>query len=266
MSSFTYKNKSTDTILSSPLCIAQPSYAEELTGLSREITAGTVTLTRPVPNYYGTTYTDTITFDITLFKENQEPFTITEQRTINAWLTSPKLPDYVEFNICDNEPILYRGLFTDVRWVPGMRMANVTFKNDSSYCWEYFERFYQVRGSKDIVINCDSDELEEYVYPTLFIKEPFETATVSIQSSTDNGNIMSVRAYDSLNMKFDCQKCIVTDATTNGIISYYDLGWVDVGSIYWLRLLPGANILKITGDADITLSFYCPRKRLGGFV
>lgn len=266
MSSFKYKNKSTSTIISSPLCIAQPSYVEELTGLSRELNTGTATLTRPVPNYYGTTYADTITFDIALFKENQEAFTIDEQRTINAWLTSPKLPDYVEFNICNSTPILYRGLFTDVRWVPGMKMVNVTFKNDSSYCWNFYRTFHQIRGSKEVTIVCNSDELEEYVYPVLTIEGAGKSDPVAIKSISDGGNTMKINAYDSLGITIDCQRCTVVDATTNGIVSYVDLGWSDVGNIYWLRLIPGLNTLEITGDVDVTISYYAPCKRLGGYA
>ena len=77
---------------------------------------------------------------------------------------------------------------------------------------------------------------------------------------------MKINAYDSLGITIDCQRCTAVDATTNGIISYVDLGWPDVGNIYWLRLIPGLNALEITGDVDVTISYYAPCKRLGGYA
>jgi len=67
-------------------------------------------------------------------------------------------------------------------------------------------------------------------------------------------------------MVFDCAHCIPSDATTNGLISYADLGWTDVGNIYWLRLLHGINTLEVTGNANITIAYSCPYKKVGGWL
>ena len=107
---------------------------------------------------------------------------------------------------------------------------------------------------------------------------------MDIRNITDDDNTMSIRAYDRLEMTFDCQHCIPTDETTSGVISYADLGWDDVGNIYWLRLLPGDNEIEVSiylkenegtvdetrfdieSTADITISYRCPYKLVGGWL
>lgn len=266
---FIYKNQSTESILSVPITYAFRDAIDEYTGLERESIRGESTLTHSIPNEYGTQYSSTITFDILLFKEDASAFSIEEQRKINAWLTSPKLSDYIEFTPCNKEPITMRGKFIDVAWLPSMRgltSCRITFENDSPYTWKHVTDSYTGNGTYTKIIYCDSDELEEFVYPTLVITEPDETAPVVIKNITDNSNTMTVNAFHQLPIKIDCGHCMVTDATTNGIVSYSDLGWTDVGNIYWLRLLPGENNLQITGNVEINFDYYCPHKVLGEFV
>ena len=67
-------------------------------------------------------------------------------------------------------------------------------------------------------------------------------------------------------MIFDCLHCIPKDGTTSGIITYQDLGWDDVGNIYWPRLLPGRNTLRVEGNVQITIEFDYPYTRVGGWL
>jgi len=50
------------------------------------------------------------------------------------------------------------------------------------------------------------------------------------------------------------------------IVKYKDLGWGDVGDIYWLRLLPGNNTLVLEGDVALEISYYAPYKKVGGWL
>lgn len=270
MSGFIYNGKSTENILeSSRLLLASFDGLNDITGVDRENIIGETTLTRPISNEYGTK-NNRLLFEYSLVKENGDPFTETEQVLVEKWLTSPKLSKNLEIIDCDGQTgTIYCGKFISTKWKPvsnGWAGVIFSFENNSAYPKRNFTHNYEIRTSGKITLDCKSDELEEYIYPVLSVYEPFETANVSITNITDNSNTMTIRAYDSLPMVFNCKHCIPTDATTNGIISYKDLGWTDIGNIYWLRLLPGVNEIQVTGDANITISYDCPYKKVGGWL
>ena len=148
--------------------------------------------------------------------------------------------------------------------IGGWAGVQFSFQNNSPYPKKHYSNSYSITGEETITIDCQSDELEEYIYPVITVTEPKETAIVKIQSETDNGKTMTIRAYDRMPMTFDCRYCIPSDAA--GIISYSDLGWKDVGDIYWPRLVPGKNTLHVTGDAEITISYDVVYKKVGGWV
>ena len=286
--SFTYDGKSTDTVLdSAELMLVSFDGINSVAGMSRDVQKGSTTITRPVANEYGTV-ANNATIEYCLIKDNFEPFTEQEQRVVERWLTSPKFStDLTVYDTEGQEVCIYCGLFTNTSWIPhsgGYAGLEFTFECNSAYPYKQYTKEYSITSPETIVINCESDELNEYVYPVLTVEEKQETAFIDIKNVTDNDNTMSIRAYDRLKMIFDCQHCIPTDETTSGIISYDDLGWKDVGNIYWLRLLPGDNEIEvsiyqksddgegnitrqdITSTADITISYRCPYKLVGGWL
>lgn len=287
--SFTYDGKSTETIISPvKLMLATFDGISSVTGVSREIQKGGTTITRPVANEYGTV-ANNATIEYCLIKSDYEPFTEQEQRIVERWLTSPKFSaDMVVYDTDDEEVCIYRGLFTNTSWIPhsrGYAGVQFTFECNTAYPFKKYKKDYTVAQSETITLNCESDELNEYVYPVLTVMETSETAYVRVINKTDNDNVMNIRALDRLKTIFDCKHCIPTDETRSGVISYADLGWDDVGNIYWLRLLPGENQLEIhvsnknvneeTGEiswtdidssAEISISYECPYKLVGGWL
>lgn len=268
MSGFIYNGKSTESILSSPLILASFDSIDSIKGSERNGENGETTILRPISNEYGTTYSNT-PFEYSLVKQNGEIINKEEQVVIERWLTSSKFSQNLQIiDLNGNIVCTYCGKFMSTNWKPcGNGWAGVVFSFESKFPYPFkeFEYTYEIRGEETIDLNCDSDELEEYIYPIITITEPNETAQVSIMNITDESNKMEITAYHELPMTFDCLHCIPSDGTTNGIISYADLGWTDVGNIYWLRLLPGINKIKINGNADVTISFKCPFKRVGGW-
>ena len=270
MNGFIYNGKSTETILeSSKLGLASFDSLNDVVGVNRENVSGETTITRPIANEYGTK-SSVLSFEYALVKENGDTFTDEEQVIVETWLTSPKFSQDLKIIDCNGSILeIYCGKFLTTKWKPvcnGWAGVIFEFENNHSYPKKYYSYSYEIRISEKIIVNCPSDELEEYVYPVLRVVEPNETGNITIKNITDNSNTMTIKAYDSLPIIFDCQHCIPTDATTNGIVSYNDLGWNDIGNIYWLRLLPGNNEIEITGNADITISFSCPHKRVGGWI
>lgn len=271
--SFTYDGHSTESVISVPIILASFSSIDSVLGLSRDISKGGVTITRPVPNEYGTT-SNPLTIEYCLIKSDFEPFSAEEQRTIETWLTAPKFStDLIVYDTDDQEICTYCGLFTNTSWIPhstGYSAIEFTFECNSAYPIKRYKKDYSITSSETITLNCESDELNEYIYPVLTVYERSETATVTITNVTDNNNTMTIKALDRLMMTFDCKHCIPTDETNNGVISYADLGWNDVGNIYWLRLIPGDNeiIVSVNGNStvDISIEYSCPYKLVGGWL
>lgn len=270
MSGFIYKNKSTDTILSSSkLILVSFDVLDSIQGSDRESVTGESTLTRPISNEYGTTNKNLV-FEYALVKSNYQPFTDDEQIIVERWLSSPKFSSDLNIIDCnENVTATYCGKFTQTTWrICGGGWAGVTFtfENNSAYPKRHFSNTYSITDGETININCETDELEEYIYPVISITQPNETASVTIKNITDNNNSFTINALDRLQIKIDCKHCILKDATTNGVINFNDLGWNDVGNIYWLRLLPGNNEIQITGTCDIEISYDSSYKKVGGWL
>lgn len=268
MSGFVYKGYSTDTILNTKLKLATFSTLNEVHGHDRDNIIGNTTMTRPVPNEYGTQYQNP-TFDYCLVKCNNAPFTESEQIQIERWLTSPKFSS--PLNLIDDygETIVtYDGKFIHTEWVAtdgGYAGVTFTFQSASPYPYRRVEDVYQIRDSSTIEINCNSDELEEYVYPVLDFYAPSSTNTVTLTNESDNSNTLTIRALDRLHIMMDCDNCILRDST-GGVIDFDDVGWEDVGNIYWLRLLPTSNTITITGNVNLTITYKVVVKRAGDWL
>lgn len=270
MSGFIYNGKSTETILAdSKLMLASFDSLTSITGSDREDIIGETTITRPIANEYGTK-SSALTFEYALIKQNGNPFSDEEQIIIECWLSSPKFSSDLQIIDCDgNITCTYCGKFISTKWEPccgGWGGVSFSFKNNSSYPKRRFEHTFNITGKSTFQLNCQSDELEEYIYPVITITEPSETAIVAIKNITDNNNTMTLRAYHMLPITLDCRYCIPTDKTKNGIISYTDLGWSDVGNIYWLRLLPGINEIEVTGNVNLNIVYDAPYKKVGGWL
>lgn len=271
MAGFIYNGQSSDNILeSSPLLMASFDTEDAVIGHERDNVIGEPTISRPIANEYGTQY-QALEINYGLIKRDLTPFTNEEQRIVERWLTSPKLSQKLQFIDCKSKELqgVYCGKFLSTEWYPadgGWAGVQFLFQNNSMYPTMHSSYSYEVRRSATITVNCPSDELEEYIYPILKVVEPIETAEISIKNTTDNNRTMTINARHELPMVFDCQNCIPTDGTTSQIFTYDDLGWENVSDIYWLRLLPGENQLEVTGDADITIEFDYPYKKVGVWV
>ena len=269
MKGFIYTNKSTKNILpNTELMLCTLDAISSVTGSKRQNISGEKTISRPIPNEYGVQYDDT-QFTYSLVKSNGLPITDDEQRMIEKWLISSlysqelKLFDGEEQNII----CTYNGIFLLTDWIPtcnGWAGVTFIFQATTPYPYKHFSKQYTVRQVGTLEVNCETDS-NEYIYPVLKIVEPVERASIKIQNITDNNNSITVNALKDLPITIDCQNCIVKDFTTDGLISFSDLGWSDIGNIYWLRLLPGVNQIKITGNADITIDFDYVYKKVGGW-
>lgn len=272
MAGFIYNGKSTKDILSdSELILCTFEGIDSVTGHQRDEISGETTISRPIANEYGTQY-QPLEIEYGLIKKNHKCFTDEEQRIVERWLTSPKISQKMEILDCKESVVdgFYCGKFISTTWYPtggGWAGLMFKFKNNTAYPMKHFEKVYNITGSGSVAVECNTDEIEEYVYPIITIRQSeSQTSTVTITNTTDGSKKMSVLTRRNLPMIFDCQNCIPKDGTTSGIITYKDLGWEDVGNIYWLRLSPGINNLLVNGTSEITISYDYPFKKVGGWL
>ena len=62
------------------------------------------------------------------------------------------------------------------------------------------------------------------------------------------------------------KKPIGSSITYDSQLSFEDAGWSDVGNIYWLRLIPGENVITVGSPCEITFNYDVIRKKVGGWL
>ena len=281
---FEYYNKSTDNIIGVPLFIVSGTPVDIVTGAQRTNLGGEITASRPIINEYGV-QKEHLQFTYGLIKSDDTDFNTEEQVAIEAWLTSPRFSSELKITDCEENTYSYFGKFLTTEWtvgVNGFSLCTFTFQVNGSYAYKYekynFSNVDQSGNSSSttFVINCKTDEYEEYVYPEFKVTGKIRTSTSSFKLTniTDNNKFMQVTTSRSLvTFVIDCQRCMVREYMQGinnqydlDIVKYKDLGWGDVGDIYWLRLLPGNNTLVLEGDVALEISYYAPYKKVGGWL
>ena len=219
MSGFRYNGYSTANILgSSPLVLVSTSGAVgSTTGMTRQLMGGSPTISRPIVNEYGT-ITDHLEFTYALMKADYTEFTEQEQITVERWLTSPKFSTPLIVYDCDIvDRYKYYGKFTATEWMIGVEgyvAVTFTFSVNGSYAYETHKGYidspsnYQMNEDRDNTwkynFNCISDELEEWVYPTItFYGGPQEPPSIGddnieedVEGNSGNTNVTENGNFD----------------------------------------------------------------------
>lgn len=269
MLSFEYNGQSTKTILDKPLVVVQFDVSNDINGFSRDIIKGEKTMLRQETNHYGVMYSDDSTYEFYLVKEDGSGITNAEQRKINKWLTSPTLPKKMIGIGDDNEEVVYKGIFQDVGWknisckTGKLDGVKCTFVSDTPFIWKSFNQTYNISGNQSINLTIDSDDSEYVIYPKITISSSSQSITITNKTTNQS---MSIQMKSGLKVCFDCKHCMVTDGTVTGVIDYEDIGWSDAGTITWLKLIDGANVLSISGSCTMTIEYDVPLKRVGDLI
>ena len=294
---FTYNGKSTLNIISEPLLMVNYDSVDSV-GVNRNKIEGQVTILHPNANEYGTIY-DSLSFTFALIKESDlaVSFTEQEQRKIEKWLISPKTSREMAITNCDGNTYYYNGIFTNLNWITGnggYALVNVTFISKNPYPYKYntaiiwdpdeppYNEQWPPYNHTDIpiLLICNSDEEEEYVYPEVIVLNNGANNTNFIISNnteylSSTVNSMYVSNNVNFNMLFDCDKNIVYRIIYNQVTGEYekidtltmkDLGWQKRDNISWLKLYPDENRLSITSDAKIILRYKTVYKKVGAWL
>ena len=269
MRSFEYNGFSTDNIVDKPLMMVQFDATNDIDGQNREILKGEKTLYRQEANDYGAFYSDDTSYEFYLVKKDRSPFSQTEQRKVSKWLMSPQTKKKLTGIADDGETVVYIGTFQSV----GIKMITghidgirCVFVCDTPFSWVSKKETFTCSGQRKIAVEIDCDDSEYLIYPKITIDPANLKQTVTITNHTDQENSMKVNCLPNLPVVIDCKYCTVTDGTVSGVIDYEDLGWSDVGNIYWLRLFDGINQLTLDGSFTLTIEYSAPMARIGDFV
>ena len=180
----------------------------------------------------------------------------------------------------ENQNYYYKGRFTETEWyiaANGWAGIMFTFTCATAYPYQKYSHSYDISDNTSFKIVCQSDEKESYVYPVIAFENKITSGLVndfnfSIINKNDNSQEMKAMVQSGITVAFDCKNCIPwkylvsDDNGSRQECLYSELGWSDIGHIYWARLLPGMNEFTAKGNGKITIKYNAPYKKVGGWL
>ena len=199
-------------------------------------------------------------------KRSETPFTRDEISRINKALTSAKTPRALRVEDCPDEPdedacvIEYFGCFTNVEFKMSDPPVGIkfTFTCNAPYGFSTETASYLTGDNPDDFILVNSDEAEEYIYPSYTVQTD-APGSVTICNHTD-GHEVSYLLDGNSTYHFDSFLCVAGKEGEE--ITLEDIGFTDdVTDIYWLRLLDGENHISVDGSIrSVVIKYRTPKK------
>lgn len=256
--------------------MAKPDEEDDF-GLMKTIVKGSTNTHRNTAIHMGSYYENVLTLHFFLIKDviNDKKNTkidFYELRNLQNWLTSPKLPQSLYLETFDHKFIEYIGLFTEVtaKEYNGLNGLALVFTCNSPYAYE--EASFVAKDGSKVYFDCETDELDEYLYPKITITTyPLSEGIVTI-ANEQTGDSMTVDASEYNEVVIDCKlQRILGDGNP---LTFDDIGWSEEIQLSimqnglvrppWLRLQSGVNTLTFSGEAKYKVSCKVPMK-LGGY-
>ena len=163
--------------------------------LSRDMEFSEMNKYRPERIGFGTVYTDVLTFDIHIIKDDsmcksqeEMEFTNEEYETLVSWLTSPQDNKWLNITKESGEKILANGYFSSVEPYDNWGICygiRTTFTCSSPYTFNKKTIEKEIRGGTNFLVNNESSEKYDYVYPTLHIV-PTKNEEIYIHNLSDS--------------------------------------------------------------------------------
>ena len=218
-------------------------------------------------------YSEVLSAQFTLTKDNEEEFTREENRIMLAWLTSKKTNGLlsVYFENPDSPEYELIGNFTAVEQEKlgnnGIIGYTCTFECISPYAYSPVRKYsYNVANSLSFIINSYSDEYDSFIYPKITITTKATTDvsiannSVTIIDSTSEGDkevpvVMVLKNNVAAEtIVIDGMNKIIYSDKPNRVIGD-DFSWTS-----WLPLMTGKNELTVDGACTVTFEWREPRK------
>ena len=252
-------------------------------GVSREIIGSELNVIRDKRNIFGVKYVEPLKLPLFIIKnpcennsQTSSKITLDELRSLLSWLTSPKSSKKMILETDEYSYREYYGLFTTIEPydIDELYGITVTFECLNPYGFELFHNKYKCENEKEIILNLNSDEEYKYVYPIIDI-ELNNTDEFSITNTSDNNKTMSFKfnkQYNKIQINCENQRIIADGEllslydvcnSINELTDYNNVG-TGIFDMYWLRLLPFNNRLKINGNCICNITYRVPVKA-GGY-
>jgi hypothetical protein len=151
--------------------------------LERDMESGTKNNYRPEANYFGDSWSDTLTLELHIIKSptkypDQESQFLSKKdlREITRWLTSPHYPQWIVFDLpsdADDDVVRYRGWFSNIEPLPlddkiyGLKLF-FTCTTPFGYTTTITQKKQVITYAEQTVVN-NSDESLTYCYPVITI-------------------------------------------------------------------------------------------------
>lgn len=126
---------------------------------------------------------------------------------------------------------------------------------DSQFAWSNdFHYMFNASPSSNVILFNNSDDLYNYLLPTVTIKANSNISNLSIINTLDNNwnsTFKSISAGEIITM--DSQHNILTSSNINRVIS-------NDFNMHFIRLVPGKNEFVVNSDIQISFTYKVPRK------
>lgn len=179
---FTYGGKKLSSINKNYISVSFEQNEDINLAMEREMEIGSTNRYRTEPNFFYDKWSGKLSFTLCIVKnpdlynsQLEREITKEEIRQITRWLTSSHLPQWIKFEYenNDNDVTNYYGYFKNIETftvsgiVYGFRML-FECTTQFGYTDEIVKR-EEVSTYKNVLLKNDSDELNDYCYPTLDI-------------------------------------------------------------------------------------------------
>lgn len=209
---FTFKNKKLSSLSADYVSVSFNESDERNFGMSRSMEKGETNRYHTVANHFYDKWDEPLKFELHITKNpceygEQKYMEIYESeiREITRWLTSSHLPSWIEFEYLpedDNEVTNYHGWFNNIEpFVVGGKVYGLKLSFECTSSFGYTSEITNeivVSSYDNIKIFNDSDELENYCYPTVTIN-PNNNGQIYICNASDCKVLASGKLTNSEN-------------------------------------------------------------------
>lgn len=247
-------------------------------GLKRTSVKGSLNGIRLTTNHYGMEYENNISFSFCIVKKDYCNFDRSESIAINEWLLGANVPQVLAFH--DNEilSLHYYAVCTSIEDMVfnGHVGKQLQFETTSPYGFMHpMRQTYEVTESKLISIHNMSDTDSNLYFPSFTLQT--NSDVVTIENITDKKSVtfdfrdIAADADGYKRIHIDAQAMRIKDSS-GALVPLYKLGFHSkyasyvsatdryTQDIYWLRLLPDINDIRITGNCSFTIQCEFPRR------
>lgn len=214
---------------------------------------------------YGSRYVEQVELIFTLIKKDYTDFSNSEKREILRWLSSSKYCSWLTLYDIDDEPIAdVYGRFSHVEEkIADSRVLGfvATFQSPYPYFFSNIRNVHQTfAGSEKIILENDTDAIDELVRPYITIKSSSNVSELTILNKTTNRKsvIKNIKADELITI--DNNNKLIFSDNIYRIIGNDFRGVVDGDFVtsypVWVELIPGNNELIIeSNNASATIEY-----------